>query len=546
MRHGFKQADRAANYLLEHRLAFLVCLLCLVFDFAKAAEAEPIAAAEAELRALTEKVPSFRVITLPEKQGEVFLTKEDSLTVEQLRGLELDGNPPELGSPGRQYDRRMTDAFPGTTAPYVAAGIKPFRFRYFNCEFNYGGWHNFAMADYAATRGFNIIYPYTREIQQGTHLPRGTQWLNWGGFVNWNTWFGEHGLPDGRYDLLLKKDLVQLHLDEGKFDRRSDTHQLSQRADCLMIDMEHPVLSPEELRRQSWYPQNASESESALFEKRYYDGYAQTYISAVRAARKQGWRNVSLYGWAPYGRTWGGLEKSEVDPGSEDAWDSFGKQIYDQVDVINNSVYCFYWSPRNVAYTLANIDVNMALVNSMPIKKPVRPYYWTLLHGGGGGWRWWRGQPLANEETRAMIAMAFFTGIDGFDAWNWSGTDNHHVPLRLTSDKSESDDLTSGADLIFKDSIKLLPDECTGRRGAGAVRSLRRGSCHQRRRNGRQRAVSEDSSRGQRPGHLRGSANVYHAYPPIPEASARQIGTHCGHDRRHGIGATVRVHPASW
>jgi hypothetical protein len=66
---------------------------------------------------------------------------------------------------------------------------------------------------------------------------------------------------------------------------------------------------------------------------------------------------------------------------------------YEAVDIVNNSVYCFYWSPHNVAYTLANIDSNMALVNSMSTKKRVRPYYyyWTLLHGGGGGWRWWRG-----------------------------------------------------------------------------------------------------------------------------------------------------------
>ena len=26
-----------------------------------------------------------------------------------------------------------------------------------------------------------------------------------------------------------------------------------------------------------------------------------------------------------------------------------------------------------------------------------------------------------------MTAMAFFTGIDGLDCWNWSGTGNHHV-----------------------------------------------------------------------------------------------------------------------
>ena len=56
------------------------------------------------------------------------------------------------------------------------------------------------------------------------------------------------------------------------------------------------------------------------------------------------------------------------------------------------------------AYTLANIDSNRALIESMPERRPMRPYYWTLLHGGGGGWRWWKGQPLANEEWRNHIA----------------------------------------------------------------------------------------------------------------------------------------------
>ncbi|MFC1596504.1 hypothetical protein ACFL5Q_00970 [Planctomycetota bacterium] len=200
------------------------------------------------------------------------------------------------------------------------------------------------------------------------------------------------------------------------------------------------------------------ETDKTSFEKRYYDGYAQTYISAVTTARNHGWRNISLYGWAPYGRSWGGLEKPDVDPGADHAWSMFGKQIYDAVDLVNNSVYCFYWSPKNVAYTLANIDSNMALVNSMNQKKPVRPYFWTLLHGGGGGWRWWSGQPLANEEKRAMIAMAFFTGIDGVDTWNWSGTGNHHVPPPLAQNKNGQDYFTTGADVMLKDGFQLLPE----------------------------------------------------------------------------------------
>lgn len=438
-----------------HALAWSLCGV-LGVGYVHADEAD--GAAEVELRLLATKVPTFRVVNLPMAAGTVVLRPEQSLTIEELRGVDLDDNPPVPGQPAEAYDERMTDEHPPGQAPYVARGIKPFRLKYFNCEFNYGGWHNFGMADYAAAHGFNIIYPYVRKTTQRTHLPTGTKWLTWGGFINWHKWFGEHGLPNDRYDLLVDKDLVKIHLQEGKFDRPADPTELKQCGDYLMIDMEHPVLSPDRLRVQSWYPADASETDRQSFEKRYYDGYAQTYISAVTAARKQGWSNISLYGWAPYGRTWGGLEKPEVESGTHHAWNAFGRQIYEVVDIINNSVYCFYWSPNNVAYTLANIDSNMALVKSMPTKKPVRPYYWTLLHGGGGGWRWWQGQPVANEEKRAMIAMAFFTGIEGFDTWNWSGTGNHHVPPALTSKRSGKDYFSSGADVMLKDELELVPE----------------------------------------------------------------------------------------
>jgi hypothetical protein len=442
---------------MKCRLTFpsMLCL-ALVAPLLHGAETDPVV--EAELGALSAKVPSFQVVEFPATPGEFVLTREQSLTIDQLRNVDLDDDPPVLRRPAKPYDKRMTDRYAAGEAPYVAKGIRPFRLNHFHCEFNYGGWHNFAMADYAAAHGFGIIYPYVREVDQADHLPEGTQWLGWGGFIDWHKWFGEHGLADGRYDQLVDKDLVKIHTEEGKFVIDEDSKSLKDHGDYLMIDMEHPVLSPEKLRQQGWYPRDTTEGEKAAFENRYYDGYAQTYISAVKAARQQGWRNISLYGWAPYGRTWGGLETSEVAPGADHAWNMFGRQIYDSVDLINNSVYCFYWSPQNVAFTLANIDSNMTLVNSMAEQTPIRPYYWTLLHGGGGGWRWWKGQPLANEEKRAMIAMAFFTGIDGFDTWNWSGTGNHHVPPSLAKLSENDDYFASGRDVMLKDDFQILPE----------------------------------------------------------------------------------------
>ena len=148
----------------------------------------------------------------------------------------------------------------------------------------------------------------------------------------------------------------------------------------------------------------------------------------MAAARAAGWETISLYGWQPYGRAWGGLEKSELDPDDDSAWNAFGRQIYQTVDIVHASVYCPYWDPKNVAFTLANIDRNLKLINTESNRKPLRAYYWTLLHGGGGGWRWWKEQPLPSEEQRAMTALGFFTGVDGFDSWNSSGKGSHHSP----------------------------------------------------------------------------------------------------------------------
>ncbi|MBN1674713.1 MAG: hypothetical protein JXR37_26955 [Kiritimatiellae bacterium] len=98
------------------------------------------AQARAERRRLEAVCPRFRVVPLP-RAGELALDGRQSLTVEDLRGVPLDTHPPVLGTPPA-YDPRQTDTFAPGQAPYEAPGIRAFRFRYFNCEFNYGGWHN--------------------------------------------------------------------------------------------------------------------------------------------------------------------------------------------------------------------------------------------------------------------------------------------------------------------------------------------------------------------------------------------------------------------
>lgn len=398
--------------------ALLLAVYCVAYC------APDPAPAERELQDLCAKVPRFQVQPLP-ATGEVALQASSALTVDDLRGVPLDHDPPQLGELAEPYDPRQTDDFAAGTGPYVAAGIAPFRFRYFNCEFNYGGWHNMAMQEYAATHGFNIIFPYVRTLSQRSRLPAGTQWLKWGGFVDWHKWLPEHGIPEGRYDLLVDRDLVS-ELVQSRF--LGDTNPAEW--DYLMIDMEHGVLGPDSLRKQPWYPAEAPEGDRQDFERKYYHGYALTYIAPMAAAKQLGFRNLSVYGWEPFLRQWYGLDKLAFDPKTYWQWDRFGREIYASpaTDILNPSLYVYYWSPQNVASTLCNLDYNRILADTMPRRKPTRPYYWTLLHGGGADYRWWSNQPVPTEDARAWTFFCLMSGTDGFDLWNWSGTGNHHRP----------------------------------------------------------------------------------------------------------------------
>jgi len=378
---------------------------------------------QAELRALAHRVPRFGVSDLP-ATGKVEVGPDRSLTIDDLRGVPLDDNPPALGPPTRAYPAEMTDDCPPDERPYIARDIAPFRFRYFDCEFNYGGWHNWAMIDYASAHGFNIVFPYNRKPSDWTNVPPGTAWLKWGGFVDWGAWLKEHQIPDLRYDRLVDLDLVKALLNAGTF-RHDPEFQV------LMVDMEHPWLNPDDLRKQPWYPANAPEAERLAFETKWYEGYALTYVAPIEAARREGWKSVGVYGTQPFLRQWWGLEKVVVEPDTYWAWPAFGRQIQQASDVIYPDVYCFYWSPQNVAYTLTNLDFCRKLAASAPERKPMRPYYWTLLHGGDANYHWWSNQPLTNEETRAMFAMCFFTGCEGLVLWNWSDVGSHQVPREV-------------------------------------------------------------------------------------------------------------------
>ncbi len=417
-----------------YRICITLCLAGLVLT-ARAAE-DP--QATAALRALSAKVKAFAVVELPLTPGEVTLHTRQGLTVEALRGVQLDETPPVLRRPEVMYPREHRDDFLPGQAPYVARGILPFRFAWFTNEFNYGGWHNLDLHDYMSAHGCSVIYPYIRKIDDPktvAHLPAGTQWLKWGG-PNLEEFKRDRGIDNARLDRLMDLDLVKEFAD---FDLVKPSNTFNQ----LMVDIEYAPLRPETLRKQDWYPRDATETERAAFEKKYYDGYANSYAAFAHAARQHGWKTVSIYGWQPY-HAWYGLEKADLDIATDWAWNAYGKTIYEAYDIINPDVYCFYRHRSNVAYTLGNIDLCMKAAKATAVRKPMRPYYWTLLHGGDADYHWWSNQPLLDEETRAMFAMAFFTGVDGVVLWNWSGTGNHHAPpplMRKEGDREVPNDV---------------------------------------------------------------------------------------------------------
>jgi hypothetical protein len=414
------------------------------------------------LQTMEHKVPRFQVIDFRPQAGEVRLSAKQSLTVEDLRGVELDDEPPVIRTPATSYPSEQTDGLPPGEGPYVARDIKPFRLREFTAEFNYGGWHNFNLIDYAATHGFRVIYPYV--MADRSHFPQGTPLLRWGSFVDWPKFFAQHGIPWGRFDRLAELDVVKELLDAGEVWEYAPDG-------VAMLDLEHSgPLSPEDLRKQEWFPQTATDDEKVAFERKYYTGYLRTYTALVEALHQKGWTSVGVYP-QPYGSGWYALlglaEKGLPgipDPATHWPWVKYGRAMVEAQDVLYPDLYVYYWSPQNVAYTLARIDFDRRLINSMTVRKPYRPYYWPLLHGGDADYHWWSQQPLPNEDLRALFALSFFAGCDGVVLWNWSEFDNHHLPPPLwrkgqtTLGGEKPIEGGVGADVMLQSGFDLKPE----------------------------------------------------------------------------------------
>ncbi len=424
-----------------------------------------VALANAEIESLKRRVPAFKVIDLPVTGGTLSLHPNQSVTIDDLRGVQLDNDPPRLRNRTRPYPPGLADPFPPGEAPYIAKDIEPFRFRHFNCEFNYTGGFTYEMVDYASAHGFNIVVPSRRTGREIAHLPDATRWLRAAGFINWLKWLPDHGIDDLQYQMAKGMNLVDILLENRIFKRRPASTLIYERADQLMIDLEHPILPLEALREKPWYPTDAPPAAQRRFERDYVRGYGETFLASVRAARKEGWKQIGLYPWAPHTSMWHGLAKPHDTPQRRLEWEVYGRELMSEIDVLHPSVYCFYWKPQNVAFTLEMIDRNMAFLETHGVSKPLRPYYWTLLHGGGGkAWAWWAIMPIANEEARAMFAMGFFTGFDGFDCWNWSGNESPHRAHSLDAEwfakaraRWENENFNALDEMLDKE-LELRPD----------------------------------------------------------------------------------------
>lgn len=403
----------AANY---RRLSLAVVTCALAATCRAAPVADP-AEAWREVGLLTNAVPGFRVLDLPAGSGTVTLRAEQSLTADRLRGLQLDPAPPRLGTPGATFRELTAHLESRTNLPYVARGIRPFRFRYFDAEFHYDGQRQttWPICEYAATHGFNRLSLYRVNPADWGHLPPGTDWAKVSSYP-WSGWFKARNLEPNRWDKLAEAvEAGQTLIPEG---RMKPIPGFSR----YMVDLEFGGLLPlEDLRQQPWYPARSNEAARTAFERRYYAGYALAFSEPGRAAHRDGWKVVSIYAWQSFRRTWYGLDPRIRLDLSVPWVRQFIDGIYDAYDIIHLDGYCYEWSPRNAAFTLLTSDEGLAYAGSRPMSKPVRLYFSTVVLNRPACGPWLRVQPLPDEEVRAIVALQGFTGADGIVQWCFAG-----------------------------------------------------------------------------------------------------------------------------
>ncbi|MBN1863858.1 MAG: hypothetical protein JW808_03045 [Victivallales bacterium] len=414
---------------LQVGILILAAIAVPVFGQTTDTAAPPDSRADAAVGALVKLLPAFSPVGFSFEPKEIKLTADHSFTIEHLRGVEID--PTFAKAVQLPDDKTKAEDTQAVPKRYVAQDIRPFRLDLFTSEFNWSGNHVQEMNNYAALHGFGVVVSPDPEF----NLPPGTQKLQWHPqpFPDWPSYFEVNGIPWGRYDRFAERGLDTVIKDLIPYapDPIPNTIRM------LDIEEQTALLTPDKLREQEWYPSNGSEIEKQAFEKKYYQGYAMTYIARVKAMQRHGWDSVGIYpqlwgtgywalnNWYRKDRTTDGLPV----PGQDWTWDTFAKDIVKTQDVLYPDHYVYYATPTQVPYNVARNDYELALLKTLPPedRRPFRPYFWPLLHGGDHTYYWWTEFPLPNEEFRAMFFFNFMSGADGLVLWNWVGF-NPHLP----------------------------------------------------------------------------------------------------------------------
>lgn len=385
-----------------------------------------------EVDKLETRVPAFEVVRLP-ASGAVSLAATDALTFDSATGLGF-SDASLVVEPHDPYNANDSNGLPIGTGPHVSPTLEPFRLEEFTAEFIYLGSHNAEMIEYAGIHGFRALQ--MRDDSHYAFMPAGTLKSSIRGH-NFNSWFALMNPEPDPYE----EDMWHLVPDTAEIaDDLSGAFPYNNE-DYLTLDLEGPAQprSRESLEYGNGstpphidFPHGGTQQEKESFFEAYYQGFVAAEVAAMAAARSEGHPNVGIYGLWP--RTWFGLG----DPLPQAAWDDFIKYIALESDVMYPSVYFFYRNVANVAYALANIERLVTLRAQLPqgTAPGIRPYFWNQYHGGGGGWRHWRGQPVRHEDLRAAAGMTFFTEVDGMVHWSWSAAEYHAQVLPVQAGES--------------------------------------------------------------------------------------------------------------
>ncbi|MEE9212752.1 MAG: hypothetical protein V3U29_08875, partial [Phycisphaeraceae bacterium] len=380
-----------------------------------------------------------------------------SLTIEDLRDKPIDADPPDYrGEIPGDYPDEMTDGYDRRAhagAAYVADGIGPFRFKYFDIAINYRAKHNWNLDDYAVLHGFNIVEARNKlalsstgirtNLQFHRHYPGGTIFTLAAGTRKVAKQLTEHHKPpygtftQPRWDLVHRDENLDTvdevyhrirHLRIFNFIHGALPDGIGPEQFIIKLDLEHPVLKLNKLKAQKWY--------SRGLEADYYAGFAHAHLASAKAAKQpdgrfeQPWLTTAIYSiqqepfrWRSRGYLVGldlngpNLNGKPVTEGSPIwEWEQFRKLIFEHgYDIKVVKGWANDWDQRHVPLVLALTDLNMmlAMASAKPTKVIMSMSAQFTTQGNHQDWRWWRGLPMPVEDARAMTAMALFGGVDG-------------------------------------------------------------------------------------------------------------------------------------